>query len=149
MNPGIVLAANHSDYARYRVTKAAEASGKLKRTSLHKIQLLVLRLLHHRIALRFKLVAGFPFREFGTVRDFVADYKEKLRVLHRAGQIPIRFHFIGNLMVVVEIELIGPQRSVGRTREQMLLVADVERRHTRFRSEERRVGKEGTSAVVS
>jgi len=41
--------------------------------------------LHHRIALRLKLIAGFPFRELGAVRNFVADHEQKLHVLHRAG----------------------------------------------------------------
>src|SRR5204862_7407595 len=45
MNPGALLAAHHSEYARYRVTKAADASGKLQRTRVHQTQLLVLRLL--------------------------------------------------------------------------------------------------------
>src|SRR5438552_18948322 len=87
MNPGVVLATHHSDYARNCVTKAADASSKLKRTSLHRIQLLVLCFFYHRIALRFKLVPGLPFREFCAVRDLVADNEQKLRVLRRAGQI--------------------------------------------------------------
>src|SRR5437870_9849859 len=33
MNPGIVLAAHHSDYARYRVTKATDASRSEEHTS--------------------------------------------------------------------------------------------------------------------
>jgi len=94
MNPRIVLAAHHPDYACNRMTEASDASRKLKRASLRKIQLPALRFPHHRIAFRFKLVAGFPFRKFGAVRDFVADHEQKLRVLHRAGQIPIRFHFV-------------------------------------------------------
>jgi len=116
MNPRIVLAAYHPDYPRNRMTEASDASRKLKRASLHKIQLPALRFPHHRIAFRLKLAAWFPFREVGAVRDFVADHEQKLRVLHCAGQIPIRFHFVGNLMVIVEVEFIGSQRRVGRAR---------------------------------
>src|SRR5207244_9612465 len=39
MNPRIVLTAHHLDYARNRVTEASDASRKLERASLHKIQL--------------------------------------------------------------------------------------------------------------
>jgi len=74
MNPRIVLTAHHPDYARNRVTEASDASRKLERASLHKIHLSELWFLHHRIALRLKLVAGFPFRELGAVRNFVADH---------------------------------------------------------------------------
>ena len=116
MNPRIVLAAYHPDYPRNRMTEASDASRKLKRASLHKIQLPALRFPHHCIAFRLKLVAWFPFREVGTVRDFVADHEQKLHVLHCAGQVPIRLHFVGNLMVIVEVEFIGPQRRVGRAR---------------------------------
>lgn len=85
MNPRIVLAAYHPDYPRNRMTEASDASRKLKRASLHKIQLPALRFPHHRIAFRFKLAAGFPFRKFRAVGYFVADHEEKLRVLHCAG----------------------------------------------------------------
>src|SRR5437764_14820469 len=83
MNPGIVLAAHHSDYARNGVMKTANASGKLKRTSLHGVPLLALWVPHNRIARRFILVSGFPLRAFAAIRNFIPDYVPLLTTMHR------------------------------------------------------------------
>ena len=80
---------------------------------------------HHRIPFRLKLDAGFPFREFGAVGDLVADFEKKIDILHRAGEVPIGFHFVRGLMVIVQIEFIGAKRRVSRPRKQVLAVPDV------------------------
>ena len=115
-----------------RMAEASDPPCKLKRASLHNIPLPALWFPHHRIAFGLNSLPDF---HSGKVRacDFVADHEQKLRVLHCAGQIPIRFHFVGNLMVIVKVEFIGAQRRIGRTREQMLLVTNVERRNASFR----------------
>src|SRR4029078_78136 len=77
MNPRIVLAAYHPDYLRNRMIEASDASRKLKRASIHQIQLPALWFPQHRIAFGLKLVAWFPFREVGAVRDFVAGPEQK------------------------------------------------------------------------
>src|SRR5437588_2438879 len=53
------------------------------------------------VARRPKLGTRFPFRICVGVRDSVADFEKYLEVLNRAGQIPIRQHFVLRLVIPV------------------------------------------------
>src|SRR5437588_4750039 len=50
------------------------------------------------------LFRSFPFREFGAVGNLGTDFEKKIDILYRAGQVPIGFHFVGDLVVIVQIE---------------------------------------------
>src|SRR5262249_36958771 len=73
-----------------------------------------------------------PFRKFVGVGDFVADLEEKIDILDRAGEVPVGFYVVARLMIVFQIVFVGAERSVFRSREKMLVLADVERRQTSF-----------------
>src|SRR5213080_2857024 len=62
---------------------------------------------HHHVPFRLELDAGFPFGKFGGVGDLGADFEKKIDILHRAGEVPIRFYFVSDLMVIVQVEFIG------------------------------------------
>src|SRR5205823_4181120 len=57
--------------------------------------------LYHRIPLRLELSPGFPFWEFIAVRDLVTDVEEQPQIVRRAGQVPIRIHLVGWLVIML------------------------------------------------
>src|SRR5947208_1332013 len=80
---------------------------------------------HHRVPFRLELDASFPFGKFGGVGDLAADFEKKIDILHRAGEVPIGFYFVSDLVVIAQIEFIGAEWRVGRPRKQMLAVSNV------------------------
>src|SRR5437588_12971791 len=87
---------------------------------------------HQFIALRFKFVSGLPFWEFISVRHVVADPEEQLHILDRAQKVPVWFYFVRNLVIIVQIEFVAPERRIRIAREQMLVLATVKGWHTVF-----------------
>src|SRR5205823_7543402 len=64
---------------------------------------------------------------------FVADFEQKLNILHGAREVPIGTNFVGDLVVVCRVEFVGPEwRRLG-TGEKMFAFADVKRRQAGFR----------------
>jgi len=90
-------------------------------------------LFEHCIAFRLKLVSWFPFRKLVAIRYFVTNFEYKLNVLHRAGEVPIGLNFIGDLVVISRVVLVGLGWRVLRKREKMLTLANVKRRQANFR----------------
>src|ERR1700694_3682749 len=83
-------------------------------------------------ALYAELTVGFPFGKSCAVGNLVTDFEEKLDILRRAGEVPVGFYFVGDLMVIVQIKFIRTQRCVRCAREKVFAVADVERGQTDF-----------------
>ena len=55
------------------------------------------------ITLRLEFISRLPLGNCITVRDVVADLEQHLYVLHAAGQVPVRLHFVRRLVVVVVV----------------------------------------------
>src|SRR5206468_5297131 len=47
-----------------------------------------------------KLASRFPLRELVAIGDLVADFEQKLNILHCAGEVPSGINFIGRLMIM-------------------------------------------------
>src|SRR2546422_667255 len=61
----------------------------------------------HRVSLRLELVPRLPLRHPVRLRDAIAYREQHLQVLRRAGQIPIRQHDVGRLVIPLLVPL-GP-----------------------------------------
>ena len=69
----------------------------------------------HLIPLRFEFRSRFPLGKFISVRDLIADFEEQLYILDRSRKVPVGLYFVGYLVVVLQIKLVGAQRCVLRT----------------------------------
>ena len=56
---------------------------------------------HHFVAPGFELRAWKPGRKLVCLCNLTADFEEQPGILHGAGQVPRRIHFVGDLMVMV------------------------------------------------
>src|SRR4030095_9719488 len=75
--------------------------------------------------------ARFPFRELVAIGDLVADFEEKLNILHRAGEIPFGIHFVGNLMIMMRgviVFLLLTETS--RFADEIFATANIKNRHS-------------------
>ena len=54
-----------------------------------------------------KLAFSFPFRKFVAVGDLVANFEEKLNILHCAGEVPLGIKFVRHLVVMFRDKLIA------------------------------------------
>src|SRR5207237_3699015 len=50
---------------------------------------------------------GFPVREILSIGDLVADFEQKLNILHRARKVPGGINFIGRLMIMFRDKFIA------------------------------------------
>src|ERR1051326_7535587 len=58
-------------------------------------------LFQHFVSPGFELGAGFPFRVARTVGDFQSHLEQQARVVRSPRKVPVRFDFVGDLVVVV------------------------------------------------
>src|SRR4029450_1303709 len=94
--------------------------------SMPKLSLIQL-LLQHCIAFRLELVSRFPFGKFVAINYFVTHFEYELNILHGAGEVPIGTNFVGDLVVICRVIIVGLEwRGLG-TGEKMFAFAYVKR----------------------